>query len=64
MYLYGQLRGTDTDWYTDISIGCDLWTAAFFLHPYRGQPVNNLDRVPTTDNISNMAARAGLSLAP
>ena len=46
--MYQQLRGTDTDWYTD-KVSCDMWTAAFFLPLIEGSP--STPQVPTTDII-------------
>ena len=50
--LYGQLRGSGSRWW-DIKTACDLWTYAFFA-PLQKAGLDNLDRVPTTNNVRNV----------
>ena len=47
--LYQQLRGSGSRWW-EVKTACDLWTYAFFA-PLQMPGPDNLDRVPTTDDV-------------
>ena len=60
--LYNQMRGPESDWW-ERKTACDLWTYAFFA-PLQMPSSDDLDRVPTTDDVRKAVHQSDTSNGP